>query len=125
MYYGLVTITTFYITHSKFQVDPHLLVLYVNNADCLFASKYSESYYPVFFWYHTVRIELTTLNLTNIKFQTLMYLLMSMYCARFGIEIVFMYRYIITTGFQNRNGINGSKSITFLRLYKFYYRRIV
>jgi len=37
----------------------------------------------------------------------------------------FMYRYIITNGSQNRNKTNDIKNITFLRLYEFYYRRIV
>jgi len=79
-----------YITHSKFQVDRHLLVLYVNNFDFLYVSKYTQFYSSVFLWYNTVRIELTTLRLKNIKFlfQILMYLLMTMYCPKFGIKII-------------------------------------
>ena len=45
----LVTIRTFYITHSKFQFDRHLLFLYVNKADFLYASKYTQSNSSVLF----------------------------------------------------------------------------
>jgi hypothetical protein len=90
MFQELVTITTFYVTHYEFQFDRHLLVLYANNDGFLYASKYTRSYFSVFFWYDTVRIEFTTLRLTNIKFlfQILMYFLMIIYCSRFGIKII-------------------------------------
>jgi len=74
-----------------------------------------------------VRIELTTLRLTNIKylFQIFMYLLMVMYCARFARKIMFMYRYVITNVSHTGNKINGIKNITLLRLYKFHYCKII
>jgi hypothetical protein len=87
-------------------------------------------YSVLFLYFLLVRYgenRITTLRLTNIKFlfQILMCLLMTMYYARFGIKSCFMYGYIITTVSQNVNEINDSKNIIFLRLYKFYYHRIV
>jgi hypothetical protein len=117
----------FYITNSKFEVDRYLLVLYVNNFDFLYASKYFPSNSTVSFWFDMMRMELTTLRLINIKFlfQIFMYLLMTMYCIRFAGLIIFIYRYIITNEPHIGNKINGSKDITLLRLYKFHYRNIL
>ena len=85
----------FYITNSKFQIDDHLLVLYVNNTDFLYASKYTQSNPTASFWFRIVSIHFTSLCLKNIKFlfHILMYLLMTIDCARFRIKII-MYRYI-------------------------------
>ena len=49
MHLGLVTIRTFYTTYSKFQVDRHLLVLFVSKSDILYASKYTQVYSSDFF----------------------------------------------------------------------------
>ena len=57
----------FYITNSKLEVDRHLLVLYVNKVDFLYGSKYIPSNSTVSFWFDTMRMELTSLRITNKK----------------------------------------------------------
>ena len=49
MHLELVTIRTLYTTHSKFQVDQNLFILYLNKFHFLYVSKYTQYYSAVFF----------------------------------------------------------------------------